>query len=363
VATTALLLAALVVSGGSSRLRDAVGGSVSSYVVLLALLHAIATFPFAWYRGYRLERQYELSQMSVAVWLRDCLKARALGIALAVAAAEYAYLAMRVSPAWWWVATAVAGTALLGLLTWLTPVLVLPLFHPSRSLDRERLRQRLLDLSARAGVSVLNVHELRLGEKTRRANAALAGAGATRRILISDTLLAEYTDDEIEVIMAHEIGHHVHRDVMKGLAVEFLVLMACSYAGSVALRGSWQWLGLLSLHDVAGLPVVLLAAGSVSLAITPLLNAWSRHNERRADGFALKLTSRPDAFVAAMRRMAAQNLAEEHPTFAARWLFNTHPTVDERIARARGLIAAQAHARSRDVAKPVAEGAGCGALE
>jgi STE24 endopeptidase len=181
------------------------------------------------------------------------------------------------------------------------------------------------------------VYEWGLGEKTRRANAALVGAGATRRILLSDTLLAGYTDDEIEVVLAHEMGHHLHRDVLKGLAAESVALLACFFAAAVALRASWKPLGLTSASDVAGLPVILLTGGAVSLLTTPLLNALSRHNERRADRFALDLTARPDAFIGAMRRMAAQNLAEEHPSRAAFWFFHTHPRVDERIERARGI--------------------------
>jgi STE24 endopeptidase len=347
IAATTALLAGLVISGGSIRLREAAGGSVAGYVLLLALIQEVVTLPLAWYRGYRLERQYDLSRMSAATWFLDHFKASAMVIALAVAAAEGAYLAMRFSPEWWWIATAIAAWLLLIVLTYLAPVFVLPLFHRSRPLGRDDLRQRLIDLATRAGVPVLRVYELDLGDRTQRANAALVGAGSTRRILLSTTLLAEYTDEEIEVVTAHEIGHHVHRDVRKGLAAELVVLLAALYGASQAAAVLWRPLGLQSPEDIAALPLMLIAAGAVSLAATPLMNAWSRRNERRADRFALELTSRPEAFIAAMRRMAAQNLAEEHPTFAARWLLNTHPTVDERIAGARRVIEAETAAAAQ----------------
>jgi STE24 endopeptidase len=291
-------------------------------------------WPLTWYRSYRLEREYELSQVSTDVWLRDYLKAMMLGVALAPVAGELIYLAMRTSPEWWWLA-AVAGTLFLGVLTSIAPILILPLFHRSRPLARERLETRLLRLSQRAGLTVLGVYEWGLGEKTRRANAALVGAGPIRRILLSDTLLAGYTDDEIEVVLAHEMGLHLHRDVLKGLAAECVVLLASFIAAAVALRMTWKPLGLTSPSDVAGLPVVLLTGGAVSLLTTPVTNALSRYNERRADRFALDLTSRPDAFIAAMRRMAAQNLAEEHPSRTAFWFFHTHPRVHERIEQAK----------------------------
>ena len=104
------------------------------------------------------------------------------------------------------------------------------------------------------------------------------------------------------------------------------------------LEASWRWLGLTSPADVAGLPLVVLSVAGVMLLATPLLNAWSRAHERRADRFALKTASEPAAFIGAVRRMAAQNLAEEHPSSAAFLLFHTHPTAEERIAAAREVL-------------------------
>ena len=330
-----LLLSSLVLTHGSIGLRDLVGGSVPGYASLLVLLNCGVTLPLEWYRSYRLEREYALSLISAREWWRDYAKTAVLSTGAGLVAVECVHFGMRASPVWWWLIGAAAASACLVVLTILGPVLLLPMFHRFRPLDHERLRQRLLALCARAGVPVLSVHQWGIGERTRRANAALVGAGATRRILISDTLMAEYTEDEIEVVLAHEIGHHVHRDVANSLILELLVLLAAFFAASVALDLSWQSLGFRSPDDVAAIPVIALAAGAVVVAATPLLNAWSRRNERRADRFALALTSRPEAFVAAVRRMAAQNLAEERPTLAARWFFATHPGVEERVGSAR----------------------------
>ena len=122
-------------------------------------------------------------------------------------------------------------------------MLLLPLFYRFSPLDRPALSARLLDLSRRAGVPVLGVFEWKLGAKTRKANAALVGSGATRRILLSDTLLADYTDEEIEVILAHELAHHAHRDILKGLAVQAVLLLLAAGAAAAALEGFWQPLG------------------------------------------------------------------------------------------------------------------------
>lgn len=341
----AALLCAVMVSGASVALRDAAvwltGGSpgalvtVAMYVALLALLQEAIAFPLTFYRSFVLERRYGLSSEPFRAWMVDHAKAAGLGFALAVCGALFVYFALARWPGWWWLASWGVFVGAIGGLAAIAPILLLPIFYTFTPLERESLRDRLVALSTRAGVPVLGVYEWGLGEKTRRANAALVGTGATRRIIVSDTLLAAYSDDEIEVILAHELAHHVHRDILKGLAVESALLLAGFYAAAVALGASWQRAGLASPADVAGLPILLLAGGATMLLATPFVNALSRLHERRADRYALTLTRQPAAFISAMRRLAAQNLAEEHPSTATLWLFHTHPPIDDRIAAAR----------------------------
>jgi len=305
------------------------------YVVVLAALHELVTFPIAAYRGYFLEHRYELSTEPRLVWLRDHLKGFALGLGLSVAGAEVVYALIGWNERWWWLAAALVATAVTLLFVLLAPVVLLPLFFKFTSLRRPELGERLVALSTRAGVPVLGVYEWGLGAKTRRANAALVGTGRTRRILVSDTLLAQYSDDEIEVVLAHELAHHVHWDIAKGIALEFALLLVSGYAAARALALSWQPLGLRAPDDPSGLPLLVLAAGTVMLVATPLVHAFSRVNERRADRFALALTRRNDAFVSAMRRLGVQNLEEENPTRTSVWLFHSHPPIEERIEAAR----------------------------
>ena len=331
------LLSTLLLTRSSAGLRTAVDGSPAAYAAVLCALCGAVLFPLAWYRGYRLERQYELSDVRCRTWLLGRLRAVLMMLAMAIPAAEFIYGAMR-WPSVWWVIAAVGCAAALALVTAAGPVLVLPLLHGSRPLERDVLRHRLERLSRRAGIPVLSVHEVQLGERTRRASAALGGAGTTRRILLSDTLLASYSDDEIEVVMAHEMGHHVHRHMLKASAVELILLLAGFRLAAAALDASWRWLGLVSPADPAGMPLVVLAVGSVLVAATPVVNAWSRAQERRADQFALETASEPAAFIQAVRRMSAQNLAEDRPSSAAFLFFHTHPTAEERIAAARNVL-------------------------
>lgn len=347
VVVTASVLALVLLSGASSLVAGAArrmsGTAPDQYsflavavvVAALALLHELFAFPLALYRGFILERRYGLSSVSLRVWLGDHLKAAALGLTLGLGGAQIIYASVRISPSWWWLVSAAAFTLVMAVLAQIAPVVLLPLFYRFTPLTRDSLRSRLVSLSERAGVPVLGVYEWALGGKSRRANAALVGTGATRRIILSDTLLAEYSDDEVEVILAHEIAHHVHRDILVGLAAETLLLAVSFIAAAAALAFAWQPLGLGGPGDVAGLPLLLLTGGAVSLAATPLLNALSRRNERRADRYALALTSQPAAFISAMRRLGAQNLAEERPSRAVLWFFHTHPPIQQRIDAAR----------------------------
>ena len=347
-----VLLAALVVTGASLVLRNAAGAvagtsataatapaAVFLYVLFLATLNEAAGLPLAFYSGFALERRYGLSNETLGGWLRDQAKSFAIGVALGGAAAELIYWLMRLSPERWWLSAGVLFTLIIVGLTNLAPVLLLPLFYSVKPLDRDVLRARLLALADRAGARVRGAYEWGLSGKTKKANAALAGLGGTRRILVSDTMLAEYSDEEIEVVLAHELAHHVHGDIWKGIAFESALVFAGCYLASAVLRAAAPAAGLRGVDDVAGLPLLLLATGAVSIVMVPVAHAMSRAFERSADRFALGLTRNPGAFISAMRRLAAQNLAEEHPSRLVQWLFYSHPPIRDRIAAAQAFKA------------------------
>lgn len=340
VAWTVALLVWLLASGVSLGIRDLAeraGGPVTAvaiYVVLLTLLHEIGSLAVGAY-SFDIERRYGLAAQGWGAWAIDQAKGLALGLLFSIAAAEIVYTLLRRMPEqWWWAAGLLFAVLIVGLAN-LGPVLLMPLFYAVKPLQHEALRSRLLALAARAGARVLGVYEWGLGKETRKANAALAGLGSTRRILVSDTMLAEYSDDEIEVVLAHELAHHVHGDIWKTLAFESALIMGGFFIASRLLPLAIGAIGLREVADVAGLPVLLLAGGALSLLLMPVAHALSRAHERKADTFALTLTRNPDAFVSAMKRLGAQNLAEEEPSRLVQWLFYSHPPVAERIDAAR----------------------------
>jgi STE24 endopeptidase len=344
-----VLLAGVLWTGMSIALRNVaesaasvLGGSawgviatVVVYVLLLSLLNEAGSLPLAFYSDYLLEHRYGLSHERFGAWLRDQAKSLAIGLLVGCAAANVIYFLIRLSPERWWLTAGAASAVFIVGLANLAPVLLLPVFYSIKPLERESLRVRLLGLAERAGARVLGAYEWGLGAKTKKANAALAGLGATRRILVSDTMLADYSDEEIEVVLAHEIAHYLHGDIWKGIAFESALIVAGFYLAAHVLDRFAGAAGLRGAGDVAGLPLLILAAGAVSVVMIPVALAISRAHERSADRFALDLTRNPAAFVSAMRRLGAQNLAEEYPSRVVQWLFCGHPPIHERIAAAR----------------------------
>ena len=335
---SATLLVVVLLTGWAVSLRDVLETAIASpalvvllFIAVLVLLHEPVSLGLSYYSGFVLERRYGLSRQSRRAWLTDYVKGAVLGAVLAALAGSLVYWTMRGWPEWWWLVAAAARSLLLVVLVNLAPVLLLPLFFRFTPLDRPALRDRLERLAERAGARIVGVYRWDLGEKTSKANAALTGLGGTRRILLADTMLEHYSDDEIEVVMAHELAHHVYRDIWTGIAVEVGLIVVGFLTAHMLLLGLGPSVGVTHVADPAGLPLLLLAAGAVSLVLLPLALALSRRHERRADRFARDLTRRPDAFISAMRRLGAQNLAEDQPSRLVQWLFHSHPPLRERL--------------------------------
>jgi STE24 endopeptidase len=340
-ASGAVLLLLLIVSGSSAALRAWIGLRTNSlplmvtgYVAATFLLYESIQLPFAYYQGVILERRYGLSTERSSHWWTNHFKATALSLVLAAGAALLVVALIRWNPDEWWMLAAAAFVVILVLLAQLAPVLLLPLFYDIKPLERPELVDRRMRLADRAGARVLGVFEWRFSDRTRKANAALAGIGRTRRILLSDTLLAEHSDDEIEVILAHELAHHVHRDIWTGIALETVLITLGFLAADRALEAAAGSFGLAGKGDVAALPVLVLAAATVSILLLPVANGISRAHERRADRYALRLTANGPAFISAMKRLAAQNLAEERPSRIVEVLLHSHPSTQARIEAA-----------------------------
>ena len=336
----ALLLtgAAHALARAAATATDSAWGQIAIVAGVLAGAHALLTFPLAWTRGWWLPRRYGLLHQSLGGWLADRAKAALLAGALGLAAVEVVYALLRATPLWWlWAAVVflVANVAL----AFVFPVWIVPLFYRLTPLADEELRERLLTLARRAGVPVVGVWIVDQSRKSRTANAAVVGLGRTRRIVLFDTLAAGFTPEEIESVLAHELGHHVHGDARRGLAVQGALTLASFWLADRLLGAGAPAFGLARASDPAGMPWLALVLLALSLVALPLGNAFSRWVERQADDFALATTGNPGAFIAAMERLAELNLAERRPSRLKELVLYSHPALDRRIARARGGLA------------------------
>jgi STE24 endopeptidase len=332
-------LAAVLFGGVAMRLTRALGAwpwwaQVATAAAVLGAAHRVLVAPLAWVRGWWLPRRYGLLHQPFPAWLGDRAKAAALSALLGLAGVELIYALLRTTPRWWWLIGAAAFLLIYVVFAVVLPVWIIPLFYRLTPLGDEDLRARLLALAARVGVPVVGVWVADQSRKSRTANAAVVGLGRTRRILLFDTLLG-FAPREVEAVLAHELGHHVHGDVTRGLLVQAALTLAAFAVADVALRAGVAWWNLSDVADPAGLPwlaTVLLAVGLVAL---PAVNGYSRRIERRADDFALRVTGDAESFVGAMERLAGLNLAERRPHRLKELLLYSHPSIDRRIARAR----------------------------
>jgi STE24 endopeptidase len=332
-------------SGLAYRLRDWLAAMtiqrqllVGGYALILLLAYGALTSPVEYYGGFRLPHRYGLSKQTLRAWLVDQVKSALLGLAVGLVVVEVIYYLLGQVPDLWWL---VSGLFLLGLsvlLTGLAPLIVVPLFYTVTPLADEDLVGRLTKLAQRAGTRVRGVFTIDLSSKSTAANAMLLGLGRSRRILLGDTLYGDYSGDEIEVILAHELGHQVRHDIWWGLVFQGVVTLGGLYAAHLALGWAVDAMGLAGLDDVAGMPLLGVVMGAVGLATVPLGNAFSRWREGMADEYALRLTGKPEAFVSLMVRLANQNLADVEPERWVELLLHSHPAIGKRIRRGESFV-------------------------
>lgn len=331
-----------LLAGGSEAIRNLSEGwtSVSALVVVLYLLVTSAglqviEFPFEIYSGFIVEKKFGLSKVSIGSWLLDWLKGTTIQSALLVALISGMYWLLRSQPDLWWLWAAIGATILVVILMALVPVLLLPLFYKFEPIPEGDLKDRLVALADQIGTHVQSVCVWHMGDKTSKANAAVTGWGRTRRIIISDTLIESNTPEEIEVVMAHELGHHVRLDVWKMLAVSTVLIFISFFVIDLALVAWIDSLGLRGIDDIAGLPLVLIVGAGVSLVALPISNWLSRKAETAADLYALNLTGMRDQFISAMNKLGNQNLSQKQPNAIVEFIFHSHPSIQHRIDNAK----------------------------
>jgi STE24 endopeptidase len=311
---------------------------VLGFVLILDLAIALFYLPFNYYSGFILAHQFDLSTQTAPGWAGDWLKNLVITLVIDGLVWTGFYALLRLMPRRWPIPAGALLVLFSAAFVLAEPLVITPLFYQVRPLDDAGLRTRILALAGRADMHVDEVYVINASTKTTEANAYFTGFGGAQRIVLFDTLLTGYTPDQVEVVLAHEMGHWYYRHVWLGL----LGMGAAGWIGLFGLRWllkrSWQRLGLSGPADVAGLPYLLAVVAIVTALSLPFLNGLSRFGERQADRFALQVSHKPGVFIELFERLAVQNLS---PVDAPAWeklIFYTHPSIAERIRMAEGYI-------------------------
>ncbi len=346
-AVTTLLLAGLITSGVAQSLRCWVTArivgwpaQVALYTAFLWILMEVLLFPLDWFRSFTVEHRFNLSTQKFLQWLWEYSKQMILAGAIGLGFVEGFSLLLRKAPAHWWIWATFFWMVWSAFLSWIGPTVLIPIFYKQSRLKDAALQRRLESFVRRCGTQVQGIFELNLSKTTRKANACLCGLGTTRRVLVSDTLLDSYPPEEIEVVLAHEMGHHQLYHIGILIAVSTLAAgLSCFWVDQMVRR--WAPIfRLTGLNDLAALPFIALGLFVIGLLLMPITQGISRYLENQADRFALKKTGNPTAFIATMRRLAEQNLAEMDPPRWVEWLLYDHPPIRKRIALAQNFSGA-----------------------
>jgi STE24 endopeptidase len=340
IGSAALMLAIIALTPVSRWLRDLAqgfagglsGGAAATvalvlFVVLVVVLWELASLPAAIYLARRVDSPFGQSAPSVEEVLAEQAHATVVALPAGLAASAAVVVAFELAGRWWWVIAGPMLAVLLAVALQVAPFVFARLGRV-RPLDRPSLTARLSMLARQARVPVAGIEEWVVDESS-PATALVTGVGPARRILLSPEIARRWTDDEVVVVVAHELAHHFYRDLWRTFAVHVAVLWVSLFAADLVVVRVSSGSGA---GDLAALPLVALVACGVWLLATPLRNAQSRRHERRADRFALTMTGGVEAFGAAVTRLGARHLAEERPSALTRWLYHSHPSVAERLA-------------------------------
>ena len=315
-------------------ISDVVFIQVALFFVLFSLFFFVIDLPISFYSGFIIEHRFALSNLSFSKWVAETLKRTVLSFLFALFLVEGLYGLIRSQPNFWWLWAWVLYAGVSWIMGKLFPVFIVPLFYKYQPLPEGELRTRVLSLLSRFGLPAANLFSINLSKTTKKANAAFMGLGKTKRVVLSDTLIKQFSAQEIEQVVAHELGHFKHKDIWKQLTLGLAISFLCFFAGFYAMREMFPLLNLSSSADLAGMPLLFLIFMLVNYFAMPVTNVFSRKCEYAADRFALEACRDKDVFISMMNKLGEVNLADPDPAAWYEFIFYSHPSNKKRIAAA-----------------------------
>lgn len=346
-----ILLFLFVMLGYSLRLEEFIRfHTQNNYLVFIIYVFAIGIFssilfaPVNFYTGFYLEHKYNLSNQTFKKYVFENLKSMMVGLVIGVPILLLFFFVLNQFEDLWWLVFASAMFLISVVLSQIFPILIMPIFYKITPLNDDELKARITKLAKGAGITVQNVFSFNMSKNTKKANAAFTGLGKTKRIILGDTLLNDYTKDEIETVIAHELGHykykHIQKNILFGTAASFLTFFLISLLYKLSI----SWFDFNNILQIAALPVLSLWAMLIGLVQTPIGNILSRKYEYEADRYAVESTLKPQSFISTLNKLTDQNLGDRKPHPFVEWFFYSHPSVKNRInalekfAEAKGIV-------------------------
>lgn len=312
-------------------------GSSIGYFALLFLVAMVLRAPFDYKDDFLIEKEYGFSTQTPQGWLKDLLKGWILNFLILGIAALFTFWALQAVPRLWWLVVGLGYVVLVIVLGQLFPVLILPIFYRLKPLENHPLQEKIEQFLQKGGLRAQGIYEMAASEKTTKENAMLAGLGQTKRVILFDTLLRNRTPDEIEVVVAHEVGHSYHKHMWTLIISQSLLFLITLFLldlimGRIDPRFVPEKRTLTSI--LAVLPIMLVVFSALSFLLRPLALLISRRCERQADTFALDATGKPHALIRFWVDMARKQLSDAYPHPLIKLFYYSHPPLSERIALA-----------------------------
>jgi STE24 endopeptidase len=308
-----------------------------SFALITGIFGSILFFPVSYYSGFHLEHKYNLSNQTFGKWIWENLKSTLVSLLISVPVLMLFYFTLNRFDSLWWLPFAIVMFFVSVVLSQLFPILILPIFYKLTPLDNEELKNRIKSLSGRAGVKLENLYKFDMSKNTKKANAAFTGLGKTKRIILGDTLIDNYTNEEIETVIAHELGHFKKKHIIKNIFIGTITSFLTLYLIAVLYKVSLSLFVFTSINQIAALPLLVLWSMLIGLVQAPFGNILSRKYEYEADEYAVIETKNPEAFIHTLEKLTEQNLGDKEPHPFVEWFFYSHPSIKNRISAIKSL--------------------------
>ena len=301
------------------------------FLLVIGFIGSVLSFPISYYTGFHIEHKYNLSNQTISKWIWENFKGLLVSLTIGIPILLLFYFSLNQFGDIWWLPFAIIMFFLSVVLSQIFPVLIFPIFHKITPIEDETLKQKITKLASNANLKVENVYKFDMSKNTKKANAAFTGLGKTKRIILGDTLLDSFNAEEIETVIAHELGHfkkkHIVKNILIGTVSSFLTLFLIA----LLYQNSLGWFGFESITQVAAIPLLALWSMLIGLITTPFGNILSRKFEFEADEYAVIETKNPLAFIKTLEKLTEQNLGDKEPHPFVEWFFYSHPSIKNRI--------------------------------